>query len=71
MNIPLLADKTAEIAKAYGVYKEDAGRLVLYLYPYTTFRYYFNTCKSVLKIFLYHKDIRASNRAAAFVKINQ
>jgi alkyl hydroperoxide reductase subunit AhpC len=25
MNIPLLADKTGEIAKAYGVYKEDEG----------------------------------------------
>ncbi|CAL1265319.1 unnamed protein product [Larinioides sclopetarius] len=25
MNIPLLADKTCDIAKAYGVYKEDAG----------------------------------------------
>ena len=25
MNIPLLADKTGEIARAYGVYKEDEG----------------------------------------------
>lgn len=25
MNIPLLADKTCEIAKKYGVYKEDEG----------------------------------------------
>ena len=25
MKIPLLADKTCEIAKAYGVYKEDEG----------------------------------------------
>ena len=25
MNIPLLSDKTHEISKAYGVYKEDAG----------------------------------------------
>ena len=25
MKIPLLADKTAEISKAYGVLKEDAG----------------------------------------------
>lgn len=26
MNIPLLADKTGEISKAYGVYKEDEGK---------------------------------------------
>ena len=25
MKIPLLADKNCEIAKAYGVYKEDEG----------------------------------------------
>ncbi len=25
MKIPLLADKTCEMAKAYGVYKEDDG----------------------------------------------
>jgi len=26
MNIPLLADKTGAISKAYGVYKEDEGK---------------------------------------------
>ena len=25
MKIPMLADRTGEIAKAYGVYKEDEG----------------------------------------------
>lgn len=25
MNIPLLADKSCKVSKAYGVYKEDAG----------------------------------------------
>ena len=25
MDIPLLADKNCEVAKAYGVYKEDDG----------------------------------------------
>ena len=28
MNIPLLADKTGEISKAYGVYKEDEGNKI-------------------------------------------
>ena len=27
MNIPLLADKTGEISKKYGVYKDDEGDL--------------------------------------------
>jgi len=26
MKIPLLADKTADISKRYGVYKEDDGK---------------------------------------------
>lgn len=30
MNIPLLADKTGEISKQYGVYKEDEGMLYSY-----------------------------------------
>ena len=31
MNIPLLADKTGEISKNYGVYKEDEGEYWLFL----------------------------------------
>ncbi len=50
MQIPLLADKNCEIAKAYGVYKEDEGIAfrsgILYSWILLTRASWINKCQS-------------------------